>query len=152
MKRANYDFWVGVFMLICIASVFYLAFKVSDYHVGDNTAYYEVYADFDNIGGLKVRAPVKSAGVTVGSVRSIQLDQKSYMARVTVVIAQGFEFPADSTLSILTSGLLGEQYIGIEAGADDTMLQNGDTIMQTQSAIVLEKLIGQFLVNFVTKD
>ena len=152
MNRANYDFWVGIFMLICISSVFYLAFKVSDYRIGGGDNYYEIYGDFDNIGGLKVRAPVKSAGVTVGNVYSIHLDQSTYMARVTLKISDNFKFPADSTLAILTSGLLGDQYIGIEAGADDVMLKNGDTVAKTQSAIVLEKLIGQFLVNFVTKD
>lgn len=151
MNRANYDFWVGIFMLICLSSLFYLAFKVSDYQIGSNANTYEVYADFDNIGGLKIRAPVKSAGVSVGSVKNIQLDQKNYMARVTVTLVEGYNFPVDSTMSILTAGLLGDQYIGIDAGIEDQMLKNGDTIEKTQSAIVLEKLIGQFLVNFATK-
>ena len=152
MSRESYDFWVGLFIVIGLGSLFYLAFSVSGYRPSSQTMYYSVSAEFDNIGGLKVRAPIKSAGVTVGYVDAIELDKENYMARVTLSIRSDYRFPEDSTLSILTSGLLGEQYIGIDAGADEKMLANGGSIMKTQSAIVLEKLIGQLLVNFATKD
>src|SRR5206468_4258676 len=108
---------------------------------------YRVAAKFDNIGGLKRQAAVKSAGVVVGRVESIELDGKSYQARVTLALDTRYTFPKDSSMKILTSGLLGEQYIGIEAGADDKNLAAGDTITTTQSAVVLENLIGQFLYN-----
>jgi phospholipid/cholesterol/gamma-HCH transport system substrate-binding protein len=108
---------------------------------------YRVVAKFDNIGGLKKQAAVKSAGVVVGRVESIAFDDKSFQARVTLALDQRYAFPKDSSMKILTSGLLGEQYIGIEPGADDKNLAAGDTITTTQSAVVLENLIGQFLYN-----
>jgi phospholipid/cholesterol/gamma-HCH transport system substrate-binding protein len=108
---------------------------------------YSVTAKFDNIGGLKPRAPVKSAGVVVGRVAAIQFDDKTYQATVTLHLEENFHFPKDSSAKILTSGLLGEQYIGLEAGGDDQMLAQGSKITQTQSAIVLESLISQFLYN-----
>jgi phospholipid/cholesterol/gamma-HCH transport system substrate-binding protein len=108
---------------------------------------YSVTAKFDNIGGLKPRAPVKSAGVVVGRVAAIQFDDKTYQAKVTLHLEENFHFPKDSSAKILTSGLLGEQYIGLEAGGDDQMLAQGSKITQTQSAIVLESLISQFLYN-----
>ena len=104
-------------------------------------------ARFDNIGGLKARAPVRSAGVTVGRVTKVALDAKTYQGVVTLDIEHGFVFPKDSSAKILTAGLLGDQYIGIEPGADEKNLEPGATITQTQSAIVLENLIGQFLFN-----
>jgi phospholipid/cholesterol/gamma-HCH transport system substrate-binding protein len=152
MSRESYDFWVGIFVIIGLASLFYLTFTVSGYRPNNQVTYYDVSGEFDNIGGLKLNAPVKSAGVTVGYVKSIRLDKENYMASVVLALRSDFQFPEDSTLSVLTSGLLGEQYIGIEAGVEDTMLANGGTIMKTQSAIVLEKLIGQLLVSFATKD
>ena len=152
MSRESYDLWVGLFVVIGLASLFYLAFNVSGYSPSGQTAYYEISAEFDNIGGLKVRAPVKSAGVNVGYVSAIQLDKETYRARVFLSIRSDYLFPTDSSLSILTSGLLGEQYIGVDAGVDDAMLKAGGAITQTQSAIVLEKLIGQLLVSFATKD
>jgi phospholipid/cholesterol/gamma-HCH transport system substrate-binding protein len=152
MNRETYDLWVGLFVVIGILSIFYLALFVSGYSPAGKETYYQIEAEFDNIGGLKPNAPVKSAGVTVGYVRGIRLDQRSYMATVTVNIRSSFQFPEDSTMAILTSGLLGEQYIGIEAGAEEAMLKDGDQIVKAQSAIVLEKLIGQFLVNFAMKD
>jgi phospholipid/cholesterol/gamma-HCH transport system substrate-binding protein len=106
-----------------------------------------VVAKFDNIGGLKPRAAVKSAGVVVGRVESISFDDKSFQARVTLALEGRYLFPRDSSLKILTSGLLGEQYIGVEAGADEKVLAQGDTIVSTQSAVVLENIIGQFLYN-----
>ena len=104
-------------------------------------------ARFDNIGGLKVRAPVRSAGVAVGHVTSIRLDKKTYQGVVVMEINEGIQFPVDSSAQILTAGLLGDQYIGLEAGADDKNLKAGDMIKQTQSAVVLEKLIGQMIFN-----
>jgi phospholipid/cholesterol/gamma-HCH transport system substrate-binding protein len=106
---------------------------------------YQIFAEFENIGGLKPRAPAKSAGVLVGRVDSIQFDSKKFVARVTLTIDRRYVFPKDSSVSILTAGLLGEQYVGIEAGGDSASLKDGDTVMLTQSAVVLEKLIGQFL-------
>ena len=152
MSRESYDLWVGLFVVIGLASLFYLAFSVSGYSPTSQTTYYNISAEFDNVGGLKTRAPIKSAGVTVGYVKSIKLDKETYMANVTLSIRSDYQFPEDSTLSILTSGLLGEQYIGIDAGSDEMMLADGGRIEKTQSAIVLEKLIGQLLVSFATKD
>jgi phospholipid/cholesterol/gamma-HCH transport system substrate-binding protein len=146
MDRTVLDAWVGIFVTIGIAALFVLALKVGNasttLNVGDT---YKVSADFDNIGGLKVRAPVKSAGVVVGRVSDIQFDGKKFVARVTFTVDRRYEFPKDSSVSILTSGLLGEQYIGVEAGGDSVALKDGDAVKLTQSAVVLEKLIGQFL-------
>ena len=144
MDRTILDSWVGIFVVVGIAALFFLAFKVGNASdsVGDT---YRVSAEFDNIGGLKVRAPVKSAGVVVGRVGEIQFDSKKFVARVTMNVDKRFQFPKDTSVSILTSGLLGEQYIGLEAGGDSEMLKDGETVKLTQSAVVLEKLIGQFL-------
>lgn len=148
MDRTVLDLWVGVFVVIGIAALLVLALKVgnasSTFNVGQA---YQLVGRFDNIGGLKVRAPVKGAGVVVGRVTDIQFDNDKFAARVTMNVDQRYKFPTDTTASILTSGLLGEQYIGLEGGGDDKMLQNGDAIKLTQSAVVLEKLIGQFLYN-----
>lgn len=148
MDRTVLDLWVGVFVVAGIAALLILALKVgnasSTFNVGQA---YQLVGRFDNIGGLKVRAPVKGAGVVVGRVTDIQFDNDKFAARVTMNVDQRYKFPTDTTASILTSGLLGEQYIGLEGGGDDKMLQNGDAIKLTQSAVVLEKLIGQFLYN-----
>ncbi|MGH8757297.1 MAG: outer membrane lipid asymmetry maintenance protein MlaD, partial [Burkholderiales bacterium] len=117
-----------------------------------STNNYVLYANFENIGGLKVRAPVKSAGVVVGRIAEIRFDNKDYVARVTLSLDNRFQFPKDSFASILTSGLLGEQYVGLDAGGDSEFLQPGETIKKTQSAVVLEKLIGQFLFNKAEGD
>jgi phospholipid/cholesterol/gamma-HCH transport system substrate-binding protein len=106
---------------------------------------YTIHGNFDNIGGLKVRAPVKSAGVVVGRVADIQFDNGKYLARVTLTLDKRFQFPQDTIASVLTSGLLGEQYVGLDAGGEEKMLKDGETLKKTQSAVVLEKLIGQFL-------
>ena len=148
MERKSWDVLVGLFVLLGVAALFFLAFEVS----GAATSRIDgetirVVAYFDNIGGLKVKAPVKSAGVLVGRVTAIRLDPKSYRAEVTMELSRNIPFPKDSSASILTAGLLGEQYVGIEAGADLENLQDGDRILLTQSAVVLEKLIGQFLIN-----
>lgn len=122
-----------------------LALKVGNASNVSTSHGYTVYADFDNIGGLKVRAPVKSAGVVVGRVEQIGLDSKQFTAKVTIRIDNRYQFPRDTSASILTSGLLGEQYIGLDAGGDSANLKHGDQIKLTQSAVVLERLIGQFL-------
>lgn len=148
MDRTLLDLWVGIFVAAGIAALFVLALKVGNASTTFNTgATYSLVAEFDNIGGLKVRAPVKSSGVVVGRVDDIQFDSKKFTARVVMNIDKRYEFPRDTSVSILTSGLLGEQYIGVEAGGDSAMLKDGDTIKLTQSAVVLEKLIGQFLYN-----
>jgi len=138
--------WVGIFVCAGLAAVFMLALKVGNASAtfsGSDT--YSVTADFDNIGGLKVRAPVKGAGVVIGRVEDIDFETQRYVARVVMRIDKRYQFPKDTSVSILTAGLLGEQYVGFEAGGDSAMLQDGDTIKLTQSAVVLEKLIGQFL-------
>jgi phospholipid/cholesterol/gamma-HCH transport system substrate-binding protein len=146
MDRTVLDAWVGIFVVVGIAALFFLALKVGN--ASDNVGEtYGVKAEFENIGGLKVRAPVKSAGVVVGRVSEIQFDSKKFVARVTLSLGKRYEFPKDTSVSILTSGLLGEQYVGMEAGGDTAVLKDGDTIKLTQSAVVLEKLIGQFLYN-----
>jgi len=146
MPRSRNDVWVGLFVLIGALALLFLALKSANLlslQLGDTS--YPVSAKFDNIGGLKPRAAVKSAGVVVGRVESINFDDKSYQARVNLAMEGRYIFPKDSSLKILTSGLLGEQYIGIEPGALDKTLAAGDTITQTQSALVLETLISQFL-------
>ena len=145
MTRRALDIWVGFFVALGFAAMLFLALKVASSATFAAADGYEVKAKFDNIGGLKVRAPVKSAGVVVGRVESITFDDKSYQALVTLAMENRYAFPKDSSLKILTSGLLGEQYIGIEAGADEKNLAAGDVITATQSAVVLENLIGQFL-------
>jgi len=148
MDRTLLDLWVGIFVAAGIAAFFVLALKVGNASTTFNTgATYSIIAEFDNIGGLKVRAPVKSSGVVVGRVDDIQFDSKKFTARVVMNIDKRYEFPKDTSVSILTSGLLGEQYIGVEAGGDSAMLKDGDVAKITQSAVVLEKLIGQFLYN-----
>lgn len=145
MQRAKSDLWVGLFVLIGAAALLFLALQSANLLSLNFQSTYRLSAKFDNIGGLKPKAAVKSAGVVVGRVESITFDDKSYQARVTLSMDSGYAFPKDSSLKILTSGLLGEQYIGIEAGADAKMLAAGDTITSTQSAVVLENLISQFL-------
>ena len=134
-------------MLVGAAAILFLALQSANLLSLSLQPTYQVVAKFDNIGGLKRQAPVKSAGVVVGRVDSISLDNQSYQARVTLALENRYAFPNDSSLKILTSGLLGEQYIGMEAGADEKNLAPGDTISATQSAVVLENLIGQFLYN-----
>lgn len=145
MERTTLDLWVGVFVAAGLAAVMVLALKVgnmSSVNLGDS---YELQAEFDNIGGLKVRAPVKSAGVVVGRVTEIKFDSAKYEAVVVVKVDRRFQFPKDTSASIMTSGLLGEQYVGLDAGAEAMKLTDGDSIKITQSAVVLENLIGQFL-------
>jgi phospholipid/cholesterol/gamma-HCH transport system substrate-binding protein len=147
MNRKVMDLWVGVFVAIGFAAILFLALKVSNFSASGFSTTYELTARFDNIGGLKVRGPVKSAGVVVGRVADIRFDPQSYEAHVLLRIDSQYQFPKDTFASILTSGLLGEQYIGLDAGGDDQMIPAGGRINKTQSAIVLEKLISQFLFN-----
>jgi phospholipid/cholesterol/gamma-HCH transport system substrate-binding protein len=140
--------WVGVFVAIGIASLFMLAMKVSNISAFADTEGYELTLNFTNIGGLKVRSPVTMAGVVIGRVSSIGFDKEIYEAEVKVKIESQYNnIPEDTSASIFTSGLLGEQYIGLEPGGSDTFLENGDKFKLTQSAVVLEQLIGQFLVS-----
>lgn len=143
--RRGIDVLVGAFMLLGLGALLFLALKAGNLGSFSAGGTYEARARFDNIGGLKVRAPVKSAGVVVGRVASIGFDDKTYQALVVLALEDRFRFPKDSSAKILTSGLLGEQYIGVEAGGEEKMLAAGDTITLTQSAVVLENLISQFL-------
>ncbi|MGM9488814.1 outer membrane lipid asymmetry maintenance protein MlaD [Ideonella sp. YS5] len=145
MAKKSIETLVGLFVLLGIAALVFVALKAANLGNFSNGDTYPLQARFDNIGGLKARAPVRSAGVVVGRVTSIKLDPKTYQGVVTLNINSGVEFPKDSSAKILTSGLLGDQYIGIEPGADDKNFVAGDVIKQTQSAVVLENLIGQFL-------
>lgn len=145
MERTTFDLWVGIFVAAGLAALMVLALKVgnmSSVNLGDS---YELHAEFDNIGGLKVRAPVKSAGVVVGRVTEIKFDTEKFEAVVVMKVDRRYPFPKDTSASIMTSGLLGEQYVGLEAGGDAMKLTDGDSIKLTQSAVVLENLIGQFL-------
>ena len=145
MQRSNKDVWVGLFVLLGGAALLFLALQSANLLSLNFDRGYPVTAKFDNIGGLKPKAAVKSSGVVVGRVDSIGFDDKTFQARVTLSMDKRYAFPKDSSLKILTSGLLGEQYIGIEAGADEKMLAAGDSMGSTQSAVVLESLISQFL-------
>ena len=145
MQKSKTDVWVGLFVLLGAAAILFLALKAGNLLTLSFDSTYEITARFDNIGGLKPQAAVKSAGVVVGRVKSITFDGKTYQAQVLMDINKGVEFPKDSSAKILTAGLLGEQYIGLEAGYGETNLAAGDTIKSTQSAIVLENVIGQFL-------
>ena len=147
MQNSRHDVWVGLFVLIGAAAVLFLALKAGNLLTLNFDETYSVAAKFDNIGGLKPRAAVKSAGVVVGRVESIGFDDKTYQARVVLQLEKKFSFPKDSSAKILTAGLLGEQYLGLEPGAAEKNLAAGDTITQTQSAVVLENLISQFLYN-----
>jgi phospholipid/cholesterol/gamma-HCH transport system substrate-binding protein len=147
MQRSRNDVWVGLFVLLGAAAILFLALKSANLLSLSFQSTYNVTARFDNIGGLKRQAAVKSAGVVVGRVESVSFDDKTFQATVTMSIESRYQFPKDSSLKILTSGLLGEQYIGIEAGSEGDNLANGDRIQSTQSAVVLENLISQFLYN-----
>ncbi|QEL57025.1 outer membrane lipid asymmetry maintenance protein MlaD [Chromobacterium paludis] len=152
MKRSTIDLWVGIFVALGIAAVTFLSLKVANLTPQSASQSYVVYADFDNVGGLKVKAPVKEAGVLVGRVADIRLDPKTYRARVTLNIDKQYLLSDDVSASILTSGLLGEQYIGLQQGGSETNLAPGGTITITSSAMVLEQLIGKFMTGFTGKD
>ena len=145
MQRSKNDVWVGLFVLLGAAALLFLALQSANLLSMSFQSRYRVTAKFDNIGGLKPKAAIKSSGVVVGRVESITFDDKVFQAVVTLALDERFLFSKDSSIKILTSGLLGEQYIGIEAGADEKNLAAGDMVTATQSAVVLENLIGQFL-------
>jgi phospholipid/cholesterol/gamma-HCH transport system substrate-binding protein len=147
MQRSKIDVWVGMFVLLGAGAVLFLALKAGNLLSLSFDPTYTVVARFDNIGGLKAQAAVKSAGVVIGRVRSITFEAKTFQAQVEIALNKGVVFPKDSSAKILTAGLLGEQYIGLEAGYDTANLAQGDVIKQTQSAVVLESLISQFLYN-----
>lgn len=147
MERTTVDLWVGIFAVAGLAALFGLAMKVGNLTSNNLGDAITVSAAFDNIGSLKPRAPVKSAGVTVGRVENIVFDTKTYQANVTLKLDKRYPFPDDTFASINTAGLLGEQYISLDAGGDEQMLKNGDKITHTQDAVVLEKLISQFMFN-----
>ncbi len=145
MTREKTDFWVGLFVLLGAVALVFLALRAGNMSSFSFAPTYQVQAYFDNLGGLKVRAPVKSSGVVVGRVSGISFDNERFQAIVTLDLESQYEFPTDSSISILTSGLLGEQYIGITPGGEDKMLTDGSTVQYTQSAVVLEELISKFL-------
>lgn len=147
MSRKLLDLWVGFFVVLGFAALLFLALRVGNVSSANFADTYQLTAKFDNIGGLKVRGPVKSAGVVVGRVTEIRFDSQTYEAVATLTIDSRYRFPRDTFVSILTAGLLGEQYIGLDAGGDEKMLSPGDVITKTQSAVVLEKLISQFMFN-----
>ena len=147
MSRTTLDLWVGFFVAAGLGALLFLALKVGNMAAASAGDTYAIQAKFDNIGGLKVRGPVKSAGVVVGRISDIRFDAESYEAVVTMQIDGRYRFPKDTFAAIFTAGLLGEQYVGLDAGGSEKMLQGGDKIAKTQSAVVLEKLISQFLFN-----
>jgi phospholipid/cholesterol/gamma-HCH transport system substrate-binding protein len=147
MTRKELDLWVGIFAVIGIGAMLFLSLKVANLASFSAADMYQIQAKFENIGSLKVRAPVKSAGVVVGRVSEIHFDNESFEAVVTLNIDGRFKFPKDSSAKIMTAGLLGEQYIGLSPGGDSANLKSGDILKLTQSAVVLENLIGQFLYN-----
>jgi len=147
INRSKIDLAVGFFVAIGILALVFLALKVGNLVNFTMSEGYRLETRFDNIGGLKVRAPVKSAGVVVGRIEAIQLDSETYEAVIDLRIAPEYRFTKDTIASILTSGLLGEQYISLESGGEAEYLKNGERVMKTQSAMILEKLIGQFLFN-----
>ena len=147
MTRKELDLWVGIFAVIGIGAMLFLSLKVANLASFSAADTYQIQAKFENIGSLKVRAPVKSAGVVVGRVSEIHFDNESFEAVVTLNIDGRFRFPKDSSAKIMTSGLLGEQYISLSPGGDSANLKSGDILKLTQSAVVLENLIGQFLYN-----
>ena len=145
MARKGIETLVGLFVVLGLAALVFVALKAANLASFSNGDNYTLVVRFDNIGGLKSRAPVRSAGVVVGRVTSISLDPKTFQGVVTLAVDQRYQFPKDSVAKILTAGLLGDQYIGLEPGGDDKSLAPGDNLAQSQSAVVLENLIGQFL-------
>jgi phospholipid/cholesterol/gamma-HCH transport system substrate-binding protein len=147
MTKRETETLVGLFVLLGMLAIVFLALKAANLVSFSFDSTYELQAHFDNVGGLKVQAPVKSAGVTVGRIKSITFDNKTFQGLVIMSIDRQYSFPADSSAKILTAGLLGDNYVGIDPGGDEKNLQPGDSIKMVQSAVVLENLIGQFLYN-----
>lgn len=152
MSRAKTDFWVGLFVLLGVAALVFLALRAGNLSSFSFAPKYALTANFNNVGGLKVGAPVKSAGVTVGRVSGITFDNTLYHAVVTINVDENRTFPTDSSISILTSGLLGEQYLGLDPGGEEKDFKDGEKIQYTQSAVVLENLISQFLYSSADKQ
>lgn len=153
MKKSILEFWVGLFVLLGVAALGVLAFQAAGgKSMGGGAQTYTVYASFEDIGGLKPQAPIKTAGVLVGRVESIELDPKNFQAKVRMSLDKKYAFSVDSSAKILTSGLLGEQYIGLEQGGEEDKLRDGDTLTLTTSAMVLENLINKFVNNFINKE
>ncbi len=152
MNRATIDLWVGIFVAIGLGSLLFLALKVGNLSSSNAGETYHLEAKFDNIGGLKVRGAIKSAGVVVGRVTEIRLDPEEYVAVIGMQIDGRYKFDRETIATINTSGLLGEQYIGLEVGGSPEMMKSGDTIKKTQSAVVLEKLISQFMFSKASED
>lgn len=152
MKKSGLELLVGMFVLLGIGAMAFLAFKVANLTTSGSSsgAQYTIYADFNNIGSLNIGAPVKVSGFKVGQVTEISLNKKTYTAHIAMRISEQYKFSSDSSAEILTTGLLGEQYIGLSSGAEDDMLPDGGTIQITSSALVLEQLIGKFMSN-ITK-
>ena len=147
MNRTTIDLWVGVFVALGLAALVFLSLQVANLTGSTSGATYTLTARFDDLGGLKIKAPVKSAGVVVGRVSDVSFDSAAYEAIVSLNLDARYMFPKDTSAAIMTAGLLGEQYIALDAGGDDKMLAPGDAIKLTQGAVVLENLIGQFLYN-----
>jgi phospholipid/cholesterol/gamma-HCH transport system substrate-binding protein len=152
MERTTIDFWFGAFVIAGFAALLVLALKAGNLGAERPASTYRVQARFDNIGGLKVRAPVRSSGVLVGRVAEIHFDNERFQASVTLALDARYSFPKDTSASVLTSGLLGESYVGLDAGGDEKKLAEGDRVSITQSAVVLERLIGQFLFSKAQED
>lgn len=152
MTREKTDFWVGLFVLLGAVALVFLALRAGNLSSFSLAPTYQVHAYFDNMGGLKVRAPVRSSGVVVGRVSSISFDNIRFQAMATLDIERNYEFPLDTSASILTSGLLGDQYIGLTPGGDEKNLTDGTEIIYTQSAVVLEELISKFLYSSASQD
>ncbi len=153
MKRSICDFWVGLFVICGIMCITFLSLKVANIwnFTNNSSTNYTIYAEFSNIGSLSHDAPVKVSGFTVGRVSAIKLNPKSYQAQVTMTIDAAYKFSIDTSAQILTTGLLGEQYIALQSGADEEYLKDGSTITLTSSAMVLEQLISKFMTNFGSK-
>ncbi len=152
MQRTMMDLWVGLFVMAGIGALLMLALKIGNLGTYSTAQSYTLVGNFENIGGLKIRAPIKSAGVVVGRVLDIQFSVETFDAVVTMQLDNRYKFPKDTFASILTAGLLGEQYVGLAAGGDEAPLKNGDKIIKTNSAIVLEDIIGQFLFNKASEN
>lgn len=152
MARSKVDFWVGLFVLVGVLALAFLALRAGNLSSFSWAPTYSVTAQFQNIGGLKPRAAVKSAGVVVGRVDRIDFDDQTFQAVVTLSLNENVQFPTDSAASILTAGLLGEQYIGLDPGSEDKMLEDGSKITYTQSAVVLENLISQFMYGMANRQ
>ena len=152
MQRTTMDIWVGLFVMAGMGALLILGLKVGNLTTYNTGETYTLNGNFENIGGLKIRSPVKSAGVVVGRVTDIHFSLETYDAVVTMSINTYYQFPKDTFASILTSGLLGEQYIGLSPGGDEEMLEEGDSIMKTNSAMVLEEMVGRFLFDKAAED